>query len=191
MKFESNLKWPESWPRTSKPSHSRFQTGNDFADNRDALSEELRLLRATDGVLTADLSGRDQGVAVWFKLNSAQRVIACDRWLTTGENLRAIVLTISAMRDLSRWGAGDVVERAFNGFALTVTNQGITGNSSPKPNTSNWRKILRAETATDIATVKAAYHKLMRAVHTDSGGSNEIAIRLNAAMAEAERELAS
>jgi DnaJ-domain-containing protein 1 len=128
------LSWPRSWPRTRDRRRSQF--GSDHAGDV-SLSQahvfvqaELERLGATDVAITSNVPTRradaahadaahadaDPGIAVWFTMGDDQRVLACDRWQTHAENLRAIGLTVEAMRSLDRWGVGDVTERAMSGF---------------------------------------------------------------------------
>jgi hypothetical protein len=124
------LQWPPGWDRTSRQDRevARFRIG--MADALDDLLHELDLLDAHSVVITSDLpvSGRtglpyangradDPGVAVWCVVGGKERVFACDRWDEPADNVRAIGKTIEALRGIERWGAADMVTRAFQGFA--------------------------------------------------------------------------
>lgn len=127
------LQWPAGWKRTDywNRKHARFDAT--FAMARDGLLNELRMMRAGNIVLSTNVILRrdglpyanqanptDPGVAVYFTiwkaLKTQQKVIACDRWKDVADNLRAIQKTIEALRGLDRWGASEVLDRAFTGF---------------------------------------------------------------------------
>lgn len=128
------LAWPSSSPRTAGKDRRRSSFGADHAGDVSIatahafVSAELGrmgIARAafvitsnvpqTRADAAADVDA-DPGVAVWFVFGGETRVLACDRWGTHAENLRAIGLSIEAMRALERWGVGDVLERAMVGF---------------------------------------------------------------------------
>jgi len=223
------LQWPEGWPRTPyanrKP--SRFFYG--FADALRSLLEELRLIGAANVVITSDLpiradglpraAGRgdvpDTGVAVWFTLNGQERVFPCDRWLTHAENIRAIALCVAAVRGIDRWGAGDVVNRAFQGFNALPAGEGsgprpwaeVLGMEIPWPSTCEpsgrklaiWERAKSAHAAL-MKAARATHHSRMREMHPDVGGDGDDARILNQqreareaeldrALADAEQEL--
>lgn len=211
------MQWPDGWPRT--PAHERidsrfgkgiYKIGLSIA--RDGLLLELERLGAANIVITTDLPTRrdglpyadsrasDVGVAVWFAMPNIvtgrvdERVFACDKWRTHAENMRAIALSIEAMRGLARWGAGDVVNRAFTGFAALPPG---SPSPAPPPKKRPWWEVLGINAAVRAATpnelladiVKIQHRKLIKNAHPDAGGSHELAAEINAALAEAEREL--
>lgn len=203
------LQWPDGWQRTPardrQPSRFGGRGTLGLGTARDNLLDELRLLGAANIVITTDLPTRrdglpyadgratDPGVAVWFAMvivgqRVVERVFACDKWYSHAENMRAIALSIGAMRGLERWGAGDVVQRAFSGFA--VLPPGVPLGPAKRP----WREVLGVDsselTSKQLLTVvKYAYRRLIKDHHPDAGGSHELAAEINAALAEAEREL--
>lgn len=228
------LAWPSSSPRTAGKDRRRSAFGADHAGDVSIatahafVSAELGrmgIARAafvitsnvpqTRADAAADVDA-DPGVAVWFVFGGETRVLACDRWGTHAENLRAIGLSIEAMRALERWGVGDVLERAMVGFlpALPAGDAAATAlarvaparDTSPRPTparsaapagqrsslhpTPSWRTVLLAQDlGADLAAIKRSYHTLMRIVHPDAAGAAAHAQKLNAAMAQAKAEL--
>lgn len=204
------LQWPEGWARTPfhERAHSRFITG--MARALRELLVELDRLGAANVVITSDLPHRssglpygsapDTGVAVWFVLDGAEHVLACDRWRSAAENIHAIGLSIAAIRGIDRWGVRDVVARAFAGFqALPAGGQSAAvRDDGSRP----WwvvlciqRDVLEEPLAT-LAKARRSYRMLMRQMHPDTdGGSNgtltAAAAELNVAMDKAVRELES
>lgn len=121
------LSWPIGWPRT--PVRQKGQFGFTFARARDELFKEIDRLGGRDVILSTNINLRrdglpyantrepsDPGVAVYFKFKDLNRVFACDKYSHTKDNIRAITKTIEALRGIERWGASDMLERAFTGF---------------------------------------------------------------------------
>src|ERR1700712_5651710 len=103
------LQWPPGWPR-SKFTQRHPNMVKDFVRSRDGVLRELDLLKATDVVMSTNMTIRldglpyagqkqpsDMGVAVYFTLNGEQQCIPCDKWDTVGQNLRAIEMTVAAL----------------------------------------------------------------------------------------------
>ena len=134
------LQWPEGWKRTvnrqgrgTSPGQAKFE--GQFARDRDSVIRQLKrrgsnivitsdLPTRNDGVPYADAFARDPGIAVYWVEKGHERVIACDRWKTHALNMRAIDLSLEALRGLDRWGASEMVERAFAGFAALPAGSG-------------------------------------------------------------------
>jgi hypothetical protein len=196
------LQWPEGWKRTPPADRatSRFVTGMQRALK--SLYLELERLGAANVIVTSDLPTRtngqpygdaaDTGISVWFVLDDQERVFACDRWLSAAENVRAIALSIEAIRGMERWGANDIVARAFSGFkALPAANDDYAGSI---PHTyPYWRNVLTVNgrpmpTGVPLGYVRRAYRQAMKTAHPDLGGTHEMAVALGTAMQDAERE---
>lgn len=187
------LCWPAGFPRTSGRVSSSFKTSRERAVRN--LMSELRRLGASDYqiILSTNIKTRkdglpyadtaqpsDPGVAVYFKLRDNRRlVLACDKYRKVEENIHALGLTVEAMRGLSRWGASDMLDRVFTGFAAL-----------PAPEApSHWTAVLGVAEGSSLQDVENAYRYKMRSAHPDAGGSTEAAIRINRAIEEARREL--
>lgn len=197
------LQWPDGWRRTTSRGVPRF-TGA-FARDRDSVIHQLKMRRGSHIVVTSDLPTRndglpyanatcqDPGIAVYWIERGKEQVIACDRWRTVGQNMRAIDLSIEALRGLDRWGATEMVERAFAGFAALPPG---SSTEPPQPVKRTWREVLEMYFACDslaldeqLAVAKARHRRLIKEHHPDRGGDHARAAELNAALAEAEREL--
>lgn len=198
------LQWPEGWPRTESWKRGKPQFGAQFARDRDSVFRQLkRGRRASNIVITSDLPTRndgmpyanascsDPGIAVWWIEKGRERVLACDRWRHINYNLRAIDLTLEALRGLDRWGASEVVERAFAGFAALPP--GADAPRGPRP----WRDVIGGSWPEGIdrdelfVIAKSRYRKAIEAAHPDRGGDPAVAAELNVAIAAAEAELTS
>lgn len=188
------LQWPTGWSRTKIPKRSPYKLPLDRALQE--LTQELRLFRAKDFVVSSNVEPRlaglprgpaaaaDAGVAVyWEDQQGRPRVMACDAWDSVRGNVRAIAITINALRQIERSGATQLLERAFTGFAALPANAGE----------SSWREVLQiAPGPVTRSQVDAAYRRLAREVHPDRGGHDDAAIiQLNRAHQDALSEIRS
>ena len=163
------LSWPIGWPRTRIREPARF--GLTFGRARDELLEEIGRLGGRDVILSTNIALRrdglpyanqkepsDTGVAVYFKLKDRPMVFACDKYTHVRDNIRAIGKTIEALRGIERWGASDMMERAFTGF------QALPPPSDGEP----WWRVLRlpGENAPE-QLVRDQYRKLRGEYHPD------------------------
>ena len=183
------LSWPQGWPRTRTQERSRFtQT---VASARDALFREVALMGGADIVLSSNLALRldglprsgqpqpaDKGVAVYFYRRGRQMSFACDRWDAVEDNIHAIVKTIEAIRGIERWGASEMMERAFTAFERLAAPPTCWNVLGLRPNAS------RAE-------IDAAYRAKARKAHPDAGGSDAAMAALNRARDDAYASIAS
>lgn len=185
------LDWPVTWPRRAAAQRTSSAYKVTFVQARDALLVELRRMGAGRVVLSSNVRlGRgglalgdykeptDPGVAVyWNDAKKVRHVVACDVWRTVRENMRAVCLAIEALRALRRSGAGQVIDRAFDGLALP--ERAGTANDPP------WWEVLRVSSTAQPDQIKSAYRELVRVHHPDRGGSDDDWNRLNRAYAAA------
>lgn len=124
------------------------------------VSTNLPLFR--DGYpMTSAMEPKDPGVAVYFMLKGKSMAFACDRFFYVYENIQAIAKTIEALRGIERWGASDMMERAFSGF-----------NALSSGPSEAWREVLGFrpfETVTK-KMVESHHHELVKRHHPDMGG---------------------
>lgn len=191
------LQWPDGWPRhksVNRESDNRFSGkvyGVTLARARDQLLHELDLLGAKGVVISSNIALRldglpysdqrrieDPGVAVYFTLKKRPLVMARDAFISVPGNLRSLGLAIEAMRQISRHGGDQMMERAFTGFAA------IAPPDWKKP----WREVfgVKPEWSGDIASL---YRDKARNRHPDAGGSDQLMAELNVAYDEAKTEL--
>src|SRR5262245_16780076 len=118
----------------------------------DRLMGELRRLGVGKIIVSSNLKVRqdgrphsqqarhldDPGVAVYFTVKGAPRVLACDRWLSAAENMAAIAGHIAAIRAQDRYGVG-TLEQAFAGYAAL-----------PPQASHDWRIVLGFERGVTI-----------------------------------------
>ncbi len=212
MRSPHRLQWPDNQPRTPAPSRERARFKVTLAEAVEDLLVELdRMGDVHSVVITSDVPTRqdglplssgtcdDPGVAVYFVHRGMERVFACDRWDRPAANIRAIGLTIQALRSVERWAASGMVTRVFEGFAALPAGE-MAPNPASIPQKRTWREVFRihvvnarnnpALRANALDIIRARYKALIRKAHPDAGGTNEAATELNVALQEAERELA-
>ena len=189
----SPLSWPHGWPRCDDLKSSRFKShGRDITISAaiDRLENQLVRLGATDSLLSSNLklgmtgvplSGqaepKDRGVAVYFKLDGADRVLACDRYLSCAGNIAAIANHIDALRRIERYGVGTVAQ-AFAGYAAL-----------PPPGAENrppWRAMMEFGPNDRVTAdvVQARYRSLAKLVATNEGALLNLNLARDAAMRE-------
>ncbi len=195
--FAFPLSWPDGWPRTKDRQSAPYRAT--YATTIKDLVANLRLLSAENVVLSsnapcrsdgmpfsdaAQVKIKDPGVAVYFHRKGHQQVLACDRWLTVLDNIRAIGLTVEALRAIDRAGATELLNRAFTGFKA-LPPQGSVVVTQPQ-----WWHVLGVQSLADAATIKAAYRKLAAQHHPDVGGDDGAMARINQAYEQAKAERA-
>lgn len=165
------LQWPEGWPRHQRRERARFATT--FAQARDALIHEVRLMGGRQIVLSTNVPLRqdglpyanmrepgDPGVAIyWLTAKQEQRCMACDKWDRVQDNARALEKSINAMRGLERWGGSHIVNRAFTGFQRLEA-----------PGDEAWWQVLGVTREASGAEIYEAYRRRRSETHPDRGG---------------------
>lgn len=176
------LQWPDGWTRARARRSAPFKVTPSQAKRE--MYDELARLGARDIVVSTDQplnrdgtptlrrTWSDPGVAVYFKRKGRGVVLACDQYEQLHENMRAIGKTIEAMRGIERWGASDMLDRAFTGFT-----------SLPAP--EQWWQVLGLSAGAGRSDVETAFRRLAKDAHPDVGGSDAAMARLNAARAAA------
>lgn len=198
------LCWPQGWPRT--PSHkrerSRFKVSPGAAvqvlvkeidrlaglrrsshETRNSLIISTNMRLRKDGLpYAAQRQPDDPGVAVYFTLKGKHMVFACDRFNLLHDNQYAIAKTIEALRGIERWGASDMMERAFTGFeALPFFDELLP---------EKWNDVLGVGNLNTFTLddCKRNYRLLASEYHPDKpGGDHEKMQKLNWAMDEARK----
>lgn len=164
------LQWPAGRSRAKRRYHAQFQSS--LAKARDHLMNEIRLLGGKQPILSSNLSLRqdglpyanqkspdDTGIAVYFTYKGKQHCFACDDWLRVEDNVRAIGKTIEALRGIARWGTGDMMERAFQGFEAL-----------PGPESEPWWSVLGFSDESEALlnnAFEAAAKSLIQRYHPD------------------------
>jgi hypothetical protein len=191
------LQWPEGWPRTQYRRSSAYKISIDKAV--DELMQSLTKLGAQKGsmVLSSNVPPRnalgtprndgqtvnDPGVAVyWTTKAHGERVMACDRWSSVRENVRAIGLAVDGLRSIERAGATQILDRAYSAFGALPAAANV-------PVERPWWEVLalpkEALQFATLAMVEAQYRELATKAHPDRGGSDAAMAGLNRAREQA------
>jgi hypothetical protein len=194
------LQWPVGQPRTASFNRRDAQFQVPFGRARTLMLRSLQLLGARpdevvvssnielrrDGMPYADFKQpADPGVAVYFdRIVGGKRtpfVVACDTYSRVLWNLRAVGLTIDAMRSIQRYGASSLLEQAFQGFAALPP----AGYEKP------WWEVLGVDVDKPhtLDLVRAAYLELVKLHHSDVGGDHERMVEINLAFEQAKEAL--
>lgn len=190
------LDWPETEPRT--PWHRRtvstFKVS--LARARDDLFDELRRLGARGVVLSTNMELRrdglpyakqrrmdDPGAACFWEVDGQAFAMACDSYTDLLSNVRAIGLTVGALRSIERHGSRSLRDRAFQGFAALPEDAGGDGE---RP----WRDVLSLPfRLVTREAIEDAFRYFARERHPDAGGSDLEMAELNRAKKQALEEL--
>jgi hypothetical protein len=170
------LLWPTGWSRTRSTRRAPFKVEPSKA--RKEMLAELERLGASKVIITTNqpvnrdgslsMARRiifDMGVAIYFKRNGRDTVLACDQYWEIHDNIRAIGKTIEAMRGIERWGASDMLDRAFTGFEAL-----------PPP--EEWWRVLGVSPAATREDIRLAYRELAKGAHPDAGGTDAALMRI-------------
>lgn len=192
------LTWPGGWRRTDP----HFRQRANFSKNKQQVSvaegtrrvlDELRRFGVPDYqvILSTNIQVRldglpysnqrepqDPGVAVYWKRNGKEQVMATDTYDRVADNLAAIAASLEAMRAIERHGGAQILDRAFIGFTAL-----------PEP--KNWRDVLNMPGSSSLELAKKHYQELAMIHHPDRGGDPEKMAEINRAWSDAQRELGS
>jgi hypothetical protein len=137
-----------------------------------------------DGVPRSDRAEpRDPGVAVyWTSKGGKKQCMAIDIYDRVADNLAAVAATLEALRAIKRHGGGEILDRAYAGFAQLPA---VIVTQRP------WRDVLQFHPQTKVTAemVKNAFHALASKRHPDVGGSHDSMSELNAARDAALKEV--
>ncbi len=187
------LAWPESLPRWKGARQTgafRTTLNGAIGNVRDSLrrfgSDSGRPIKDADVVISSNVTlgsekPEDPGVAVWFTWDGLSICIPVDRYASVAANLQAIHHVLEARRTELRHGTLALVRATFQGFAA------LPAPGSKRP----WRAVLgfAAFDGVSAAEVEARFKKLAKTRHPDAGGSDAAMAELNAAKADALREI--
>lgn len=131
-----------------------------------------------DGTISARQSWvSDPSVVVYFTRDDREMCIPCDAYETIDANLRAIGLTIAAIRGIERHGTSQMMEAAFSGFAAL-----------PAGENAEWWTILGVQPDASREVIDAAYRALVKQHHPDTGGDPARLREINEAYQQSQRE---
>jgi hypothetical protein len=181
------LHWPETFPKNTRPSSSRFDTS--LFQALENVKTELQLLakdsgKKLDGITISsnysltETKPKDPGVAVWFHWDGEQVCIPVDRYDKVECNLQAIYHCIKADRTKLRHGGYNLVKAAYRGYAALP--------HTPK---DSWQAALGLTKGATLAQAEQAYKRLRKTCHPDHGGNPDEFQRIQDAWMQAQQEL--
>lgn len=176
------LDWPEAFDRT--PAAEREQARFETPESRcwGHIQDQARLMGATDLVIetakphkkdgtpyASATEPEDPGAVVRWRMHGHDYVIACDHWTKVKDNLRAIGLTLEAMRGVDRWAAV-TTEQAFQGLE-SLPPPTAASRSTAVAHELEPHEVLGVAPDAQAPVVRAAFRALARKAHPDHGGS--------------------
>lgn len=186
------LCWPTGRPQTQYPARSRFSVRLSVA--RDSLIAEIRILGGRQIIISTNIPVRldglpyasakepdNSGVAVYFTYRNEQVCFACDKWNRVKDNIQAVRKTIESLRGIARWGTGDMMERAFTGFAKLPDPDNTGGES--------WYVTLDCANTDNFESVQLAYRRAVSKSHPDKGGTSDQYRKVQEAWLQAKQQL--
>lgn len=198
------LQWPAGRPRKTsrkratfgkKVHNGRWTETKDLtvADSLGRLQDELDRIGARQPVVSTNLETRldglpragqaeprDPGVALYFQLDGQPHCMPCDTYDRVADNIAAIAKHIEATRAIDRFGVASVREM-FTGF------QALPAPGAKRP----WREVFGFNQGPVTRDqIDAAFRQASKSAHPDRpGGSHDAMAELNAAKADALREI--
>jgi hypothetical protein len=98
-------------------------------------------------------------------------VFACDKYDVVRDNFTAIAKTLEALRGIERWGAGELMDRAYSGFAQLP--------AKASEGEDCWM-VLLIPPMSDERTIRLSHRDLIRNLHATGADSDSFA-RVNIA----------
>lgn len=187
------LEWPAGHPRTPRArqiSSYKFQIKQELATRQ--MLDEVRMLgydRDKPVVLSMNVEFRrdglpyanrtapaDVGVALYFYRDGKPLVFACDAYDSLRGNIRAIGLTVNAIRAIDRHGVTQATERTLQGFTA------IGHKAAPDYAELPWWRVLGfTRAAVEPEAIRNRARALALRYHPDRGGDGEVMAAINAA----------
>lgn len=156
------LCWPENKPRCAQRLKTTpFRVSP--AQTEREIAAEFRAMGIGQWVISQSPAYRrgqrleDPGVAVWWGRPDLC-VLACDQWTDSHQNLRAIGLTLAALRACDRYGAY-TVEQALEGARLALP--------PPASDEIDWPAILEVERGWPLLAIEIIYRGKIEKAHPD------------------------
>lgn len=141
-----------------------------------------------DGMPRSDAKRpEDPGAAVyWVDKAGNRRCMAIDQYTKVEMNIAALAATLEAMRAIERHGGGEILDRAFTGFAALPAPAATGGKR-------HWSEVLGVHRdlggMVGAAKVHEAYRKLVSQFHEAKGGDPAKMVEINVARDEALKEI--
>lgn len=198
----------QNWPgsRTPKRKDSPFDVK--YLKLLDDLGRELRHLRARDIVVQAhltladlrndgwprsDAKFYDPGIVLSFRAGEGDEIaFPCDTYKSWQGNLRAICLTLTALRAIDRYGVTKRKEQYSGWKRLAAPNQEMKRDAEWALNhLAHLANVQPSAIRNNANSIDLAYRAAARKAHPDSGGNTEAFQLLQDAVAILKKTLAA
>jgi hypothetical protein len=175
----------DNWPGAATPEWKRKRAPfrSAYAKTLDLLESELKHLKASDILIQAYLRREDirndgwprsaarpskPGIIVTFKGTGGQMSFPCDRFDGWEDNLRAIALSLEALRMVDRYGVTRNNEQ-YRGFTALPPASNDRG-----PAITFFARVTGWQEIQIKSDPQGAYRLAARACHPDTGGNEDL-----------------
>jgi hypothetical protein len=201
IQFRRMTQWPRGITKTRRSGTFRAT----YPETLQMLDSELDKLRARNRVIQVAIEERDirkdgwpradarvpphPGVVLSFDSPHGPLLFACDTYLEWKENLRAIALTLEALRAVERYGATKHGEQ-YKGFTPIEAAKPATDGFKTAQQAASWMAVAAGfdnlpksiEGILQHADIRSrVYREAARKLHPDAGGSEDDFKRLQQA----------
>lgn len=182
--------WPANYPKTESRDRRRAPFKTPWSTTLSDLDLELRNLFASEAVIEVDMDERQiarstmrpkadaqfrtPGVVLQFERGGELLIFPCDTFSDWQDNVRAIMLTLNALRMMERYGTTS--GRQYQGFKA-LPSQGTTTIT-----TEDAERLIRKHAQTQVAPLDFAVRLAKVNAHPDRpGGSDDAFVEVTRA----------
>ncbi|HEU0073591.1 MAG TPA: J domain-containing protein [Dehalococcoidia bacterium] len=160
--------------------YGQLSTTKSVDETRRDIRETFRKWRSVQEFeILPQLNRNETSAVVEFWAQGSKRTLTCNRFYRREENIRAVYLTLEALRLADERGILRELAEAAAGFL-----EAPKGARVKRP----WHEVLGVMPTADAAVIKAAYRATAQTAHPDAGGSEAAMAELNAAYEQAKAE---
>lgn len=180
----------QAWPGDKTRSRKDSPFGVKYQRCLDDLERELKHLRARDIVIQAHLTMQDirndgwprsdarfyePGIVLSFRASQGEEIsFPCDTYRHWQSNLRAICLTLTALRAIDRYGVSKRAEQYKGWKKLAAPQQEHRRDAQwALEHLAHLANVEPSAIRGNTAAIDLAYRAAARRTHPDSGGNNE------------------
>lgn len=189
------LEWPDGWARTPAPARrnlyfrdgyvagSAIEVMQELLNSVNSLGVRSLKITAACPIATTAIwtNANDPGVSIYFEWGGLNRVIASDQYMTSEQNLHAIWMAVLALSMMLRIGSRQVFDKMLEG----LTEGPLQRRRRDQEDRPWWVVLGFDRVPQDRSAAEKAAKQLLLAVHPDRGGSEQLAVEVNLAIADA------
>lgn len=203
-------RYPLAWPahRPRRPAHrrqpGRFKANGadiSIAAAMDRVEGEIHRLGGINALLSSNLDLRldgrprsgqaepaDPGVCLYFTLKGEPFALACDTYRRVAQNIAALAAHLDATRAVTRHGVASAAE-TLQAFSALPPPSAPVARSCWAVLDLTRDAVMALPANVRAAAINEAWRGLSREKHPDAGGDQAAQAELNAARAEALKEI--